>query len=319
MHPRFQTNYFSLITLLVFPLGAPASPASAQREYESRRYTEAQKEYERLLAKKPADDRLQYNAGTAAFRADDFENAARHFNTAKTSRDLQLQQRAFYNLGNTLYRKGENSTEPDEKTSSWEDAIKNFDGALKLAPQDKDAEFNRNLVQQRLEELKKQQQKQDKPKDGKDNKDDKKDDKDSQGKDDQKNDKSGENQKKQDQSKDDQKKPGEDKPKDQKNGNDPKKDEKKDDKGKPDEQKKSDQPDGKKPDKDPQAGKGQPQKDGDKPDGANARQGGSQQVAIMSPEQAKQLLDSQKGEEKALIFQPTTVKPKASNRLFKDW
>lgn len=302
----------ALLLFLFLPASLLASPASARREYESGRYSEAQKEYQRLLEKKPDDDRLQYNAGAAAYRAEDYETAAKHFSTAKTSRDLQLQQRAFYNLANTLFRRGENSTEPDEKTTAWDDAIKNYDGALKLNAQDKDAEFNRDLVKQRLEELKKQQQEkkqQDQQKDGKDPKD-----QNDQGKPDDKQD--GQNQQKKDQPKPDQQKPGDDKPKDQKPGKDEKKDQ---DKGKPDEQKKPDKPDGKQPDKD-QAGKNQsPQKPGDKGDPASARQGGSQQAMLMTPEQARQLLDSQKGEEKTLIIQPAMDKPKSSNRLLKDW
>lgn len=85
----------ALLLFLFLPASLLASPASARREYESGRFTEAHKEYQRLLDKKPDDDRLQYNAGTAAYRAEDYEAAARHFSTAKTSRDLQLQQRAF--------------------------------------------------------------------------------------------------------------------------------------------------------------------------------------------------------------------------------
>ena len=302
----------SLFVICLLPATLLASPASARREYESGRYSEAQKEYQRLLEKKPDDDRLQYNAGAAAYRAEDYETAAKHFSTAKTSRDLQLQQRAFYNLANTHFRRGENSTEPDEKTTAWDDAIKNYDGALKLNPQDQDAAFNRDLVKQRLEELKKQQQqqkKEDQQKDGKDPKD-----KGDQGKpDDQKD---GKDPQKQDQSKPDQQKPGDDKSKDQKPGKDEPKDQ---DKGKPDDQKKPDKPDGKQPDKDQAGKKTSPQKPGDKGDPASAQQGGSQQAMLMSPEQAKQLLDSQKAEEKALIFQPTTAKPKSSNRLLKDW
>ena len=304
----------ALLLFLFLPASLLASPASARRGYESGRYSEAQKEYQRLLEKKPDDDRLQYNAGAAAYRAEDYETAAKHFSTAKTSRDLQLQQRAFYNLANTLFRRGENSTEPDEKTTAWDDAIKNYDGALKLNPQDKDAAFNRDLVKQRLEELKKQQQQKQKQDQGKDGKDPK--DQSSQGKPDDS--KDGQNQQKQDQPKPDQQKPGEDKPKDQKPGNDQKKDQ---DKGKPDEQKKDKPPAAMppKPDQD-QAGKNQSQqKSGDKGDHADARQGGSQQVMLMTPEQARQLLDSQKGEEKTLIIQPAMDKPKSSNRLLKDW
>ena len=101
---------------------------------------------------------LQYNAGVTAYRSNDFSTAASTFEQATAAPDRALQQRAFYNLGNTSYRLGE--ADPTKAQPLWERAIKNFDTALALNPKDEDAKFNRDFVKQKLEELKKQQEQQ---------------------------------------------------------------------------------------------------------------------------------------------------------------
>jgi Ca-activated chloride channel family protein len=45
---------------------------------------------------------------------------------------------------------------------------------------------------------------------------------------------------------------------------------------------------------------------------------GQQQQAEMTPAEAERLLDSQKGEESALVFKPA-ARPEDQNRKFKDW
>jgi Ca-activated chloride channel family protein len=117
-------------------------------------------EYESLLEKKPKDAALRYNAGAAAFQAGKLEDAAEHFGSALATQDPQLQQRAYYNLGNTQFRLGEDAGEPDKTQKMWEQSIQSYETALKLNPQDDDAQHNLRWVKQRLEELKKQQQQQ---------------------------------------------------------------------------------------------------------------------------------------------------------------
>ena len=153
-----------LALLLVSPgSSANASPTDARRDYEAGRFDQAQKEYERLTETRPAKpgkadkQRLQNNAGVAAFQGGDFSAAARHFNEALKAPDLALQQGAFYNLGNSFYRLGEHASEAQQKIQMWEQSLRQFDGALKLDKTDKDAAFNRAFVHKRLEELKKKQ------------------------------------------------------------------------------------------------------------------------------------------------------------------
>jgi Ca-activated chloride channel homolog len=156
----------AILLLIALPMTTHASPASALREYNEGNYEQALKDYNKLLEKKKDDPRLHFNAGTAAYQAHQLDAASKEFNDALESQDLQLQQRAYYNLGNTLYRIGEQLPDAQKKQEAWENSMKQFESALKLNNQDADAKFNQDFVKKQLEELKKQQQQQsDKSKD----------------------------------------------------------------------------------------------------------------------------------------------------------
>ena len=77
---------------------------------------------------------------------------------------LAQQQDAYYNLGNTLYREGQRTEKSDaaKTIESWSGAVKAYDAALQLRADDADSKFNRELVNRKLEQLKKQQQSQSK-------------------------------------------------------------------------------------------------------------------------------------------------------------
>lgn len=147
-----------LLVCLGLPKAALGSPSSALREYKSGNYQSALKDYEQLLQKHADDPRLHFNAGAAAYRDRQFSEAARHFNQAVQSPDLKLQEQAYYNLGNTLYRLGEQNHDPSRKSAVWEQSLTNYNNSLQLNPQDADAKFNYDYVKKKLEELKKQQQ-----------------------------------------------------------------------------------------------------------------------------------------------------------------
>src|SRR6266496_1785872 len=119
-------------------------------------------EYEDLLKKNPNDPRLHYNRGTVAYQANDYETAEKELELGARTPDLQLQQRSSYNLGNTLYRKGEQNTEASQKIAAWEKAVQSYENATHLDTQDADAKYNLDLVKKKLEELKQQHPKQDK-------------------------------------------------------------------------------------------------------------------------------------------------------------
>lgn len=297
-----------LVGLLMTGTTASAGTGRALKDYQKGDFEKAQQEYERALKSTPEDPRLSFNAGAAAFQNKDYDQALAHLSSALVTQDVPLQQRTYYNLGNTHYRRGEEAKDPKEKQQAWEQAVKSYDSALKLDAKDADAEFNRELVKKRLEELKQQQQQNQDNKDDKDNKDKKDDQKDQ-------NDQSKQDQQKQQQSKDQQSK-------DQQKKDDAQKQQQQqqqDQKSKDEEKKQQNQ--GSKPD----------EKDGEKKEGEQAQQAdkgeepqdgeGSPQSAKavrMTPQQAMQLLETLKGEEKAMPFRPM-AKTNRQDRIFKNW
>ena len=123
------------------------------REYNAGNYTNALQEFDRLAQMNTNDLRLVFNAGAAAYRATNYDEALNDFQMATLSPDLKLQQMAFYNLGNTLYRLGEMKFEPDTEglnaiEERWQQALKSYEHAAELNTNDADVAYNLAFVKQ---------------------------------------------------------------------------------------------------------------------------------------------------------------------------
>jgi Ca-activated chloride channel family protein len=160
--PALHTAAIVLL-LVLLPTALRGSPASALREYKAGQYDQALKEYEQLLKRKGDDPRLHFNAGAAAYRNQQFEEAAKQFNATLAAPDLKLQGLAYYNEGNALYHLGERNPDPKKRTEAWEKAVQDYRSTAKLNPQDEDAKFNYEFVKRKLEELKQQEQQKNQP------------------------------------------------------------------------------------------------------------------------------------------------------------
>ena len=276
--------------LLFFPAALGASPSAAERAYGAGNYAEAQREYETLAQRRPNDSRLYYNAGTAAYRNGQYERATNSFQAALQATDLNLQERSYYNLGNTLYQLGEASPAPDQKIGHWEQALQNFQSALKLNAQDLDAKQNVEFLRKKLEELKKQQPKKEDPQSSSKQNDSENNPSQKQKPDANKDQKSSDKQDQQDQG--DNQKPAQDEPQPQSED--------------PQQQQGTSQT--------PNQGSPQQEQEGRNETGGNA---GATPLGQMSVQDALKLLEAQKGEEKPLIFLPPGKKQKG--RVFRDW
>ncbi|HEX3857781.1 MAG TPA: VWA domain-containing protein [Verrucomicrobiae bacterium] len=145
-----------LIAILLLPVAAKASPADALRDYNSGNYTNALTEFSRLAEIQTNDLRLVFDAGTAAYRATNYDEALKNFQLVTLSPDLKLQQQAFYNLGNTFYRMGELKFTPDADglgamTETWTNALQSYAHAAQLNTNDVDAAFNFGFVKSQLD------------------------------------------------------------------------------------------------------------------------------------------------------------------------
>jgi len=114
----------------------------------------------------------RYDTGVTAYRSNDFAQASQLFENATSSTDHTLQQRALYNLGNADFRLGQ--SQPKQAQRLWERALKSYESALAIEPNDADAKFNHEFVKKKLEELKQQQQQQQQQKQNQKNQQDQK-------------------------------------------------------------------------------------------------------------------------------------------------
>jgi Ca-activated chloride channel family protein len=179
------TSIAVLVLLAIVLLGyrgAHASPGSAEAAYKAGNFDLAVEGYKSETEKAPEDPQLQFNLGTAAYKGKQYPEALKSFERSLNVQDINLQNQSYYNMGNTLYRQGERTEKqnPQETIKNWQASIKVYENALKLKPEDQDAKFNRDFVKKRLEKLKKDQKdcnKCDNKNDKDQNKDKKKDDK----------------------------------------------------------------------------------------------------------------------------------------------
>ena len=283
--PTNRNAAMTVLGLLWLPMACLASPDEARRAMEQNDFSKALQLYEEQieanLTSGSQDARLYYNAGAAAYRAGDFDKARNHFNSTLASPEtpLPLQQQAFYNLGNTMFRLGETTDSPEDKAKQWIDSLKKYEGALKLSqqledtPEDEDARFNTEIVKKRLEQLKQQQQNQQQQSDN--NKEQEKQDQQNQNSEQEKQDQQNQNS--------EQEKQGEQQKQSDSTGDDKK--------------------------KQPQPNQGQEQRDAGqvKPNGK------------MTPEQVRQLLDTLKQQERSLIYRPVQKGKANKRGIIKNW
>jgi Ca-activated chloride channel family protein len=101
--------------------------------------------------------------GTVDYRSGRFNEAARSFQQSigrapsSDAQRLAIQEDAYYNMGNALYRTGQmtEKSDPGATIEKWTEAVKAYDTALQLRADDADSKFNRDLVNRKIDALRK--------------------------------------------------------------------------------------------------------------------------------------------------------------------
>ncbi|MDQ2659741.1 MAG: VWA domain-containing protein, partial [Verrucomicrobiota bacterium] len=151
-------------TALLVSLGAAVSAHAAAPgldEYRNEKFNEAYDRFQEALKEHPdtrATDKIQFDAGAAAYKMKDYNKALQSFSQALLSPDLPLQSQSHYNLGNTLYQHGEAQKADEGKLKDWTNALEHYEQALKIEPENKEAKENYEFVKKKIEELKKKQE-----------------------------------------------------------------------------------------------------------------------------------------------------------------
>jgi len=129
--------------------------------YQQEKYSDAYSQFQKTLQEHPqsqATDKIQFDSGAAAYKMKDYKKALESFSQALLSTDSGLQSSSHYNLGNTLYQRGEEQPADEKKLTDWTNALQHYEETLKLQPQNKAAKDNYEFVKKKIEALKNKKQ-----------------------------------------------------------------------------------------------------------------------------------------------------------------
>jgi len=145
-------------------LGSSAfATAPGINAYQQGKFENAYKEFQETLKSHPqsrAEEKLQFDSGAAAYKLKDYNKALESFSQALLTPDSGLQTKGHYNLGNTLYQRGEMQKADDKKLSDWTNALDHYEQTLKLDPQNREAKENYEYVKKKIDELKNKKEQQ---------------------------------------------------------------------------------------------------------------------------------------------------------------
>jgi len=137
--------------------------------YVDGKYDRALDAYEKAGLEKPESPHLYFNRGTVFYRKGDYAKAYEMFEQAALkARNLKLEARCEYNLGNCQFREGERQQDSDlqKALDAYRNSVRFYQNALELDPDLRDAAHNievtRLKMKDLLDKLKRQRQEEEK-------------------------------------------------------------------------------------------------------------------------------------------------------------
>jgi len=337
----------SLVLALGTLLSHPTCAATSEELYKQGHFDEARQQYEQALKKRPGLPALEFDKGATDYALGDLDAAAVAFGKALAATDQKLRSKVEQNLGTTLLKRAlgcDESKQEKEREADLKNSVQHLEEALKLEAENQAAKANLDIAKHELAKPKPTPPPSNKDQKQDDTKDKNKDDKDQQSKDQQSKDQQSKDQQSKDQqskdqqskdqqskdqqskdqqSKDQQSKDQQSKDqqsKDQQSKDQQSKDQQSKDQQSKDQQSKDQQPQaqqsGTPPPTDEKKLSGEIKANESKPDDKQDEQGELPvKPGEMSPNQARALLDSLKGED----GQPFKHEQKSAAPVIKDW
>jgi len=141
---------FKLLFSLLFLLSFIIADDEGLYNYKKQKFEEAKVYYEQVIATTEENTEAKLGLGASQYQLGDVPNAAKSFEEALQSTDSKVQEKAFYNLGNSLYSQ-----------QRAEESLAFYRKSLELNPNDDDAKFNYELAKYQSEQQQEQDQNQD--------------------------------------------------------------------------------------------------------------------------------------------------------------
>ena len=125
--------------------------------YRDGKYQDAYQKFQDDLKSHPDSsekEKIEFDAGTAAFKMSDYNKALQSFSDALLSPDPRLQENSHFNLGRTLEERADLDKTNDTTLRDLNDAASHYEGALQLNPKNEAARANLEEVKKKIERLK---------------------------------------------------------------------------------------------------------------------------------------------------------------------
>lgn len=153
---RNRRKLFVMVTLFlslpVFGQVDKREVRSGNRAYNDGDYQQAEIDYRRGILKDSTSIAAQYNLGNTLYKLENYQEAAKHFDTIKDSLQSGNMERSsdyFHNVGNVAL-----------KEKRYQEAVDAFKESLRRNPYDMETKSNLAYAQKKLEDQQNQQQQQ---------------------------------------------------------------------------------------------------------------------------------------------------------------
>ena len=132
------------------------------REYKAQKYDRAEVNYLRALHQDSNAYRAQYNLGNTLYRQQKYNEAINHFDKALAQPGLSDKERSriLHNRGNSYLKAGLQKENRAEGMQQFQQAVNDYQEALKLAPKNDDTRYNLSYAKNMLQQAQQQQQQQ---------------------------------------------------------------------------------------------------------------------------------------------------------------
>ena len=144
----------ALILIFARPVFGTATGLNLYREGK---YNDAYRSFEEDLKSHPDSsqkEKIEFDAGTAAFKMGDYNKALQSFSNALLSPDKGLQENSHFNLGRTLEDRADMDETNDSTLKDLTDAASHYESTLRLNPKNEAAKANLEEVKKKIERLK---------------------------------------------------------------------------------------------------------------------------------------------------------------------
>lgn len=141
--------YLLLVSLNISPL-----VNKANKLYNKEKYEDAYELYKKASILYPDNEEIKFNLSDCAYKLKRYREAVDGFLRLSMSKDIDLREKSFYNIGNTFMEVGQ-----------FGDAISSYKQALLLKPNDLRAKRNLEIAKLMQQEQKKQEEKEEEQED----------------------------------------------------------------------------------------------------------------------------------------------------------